>query len=516
MRGIEESSVRSWLWCARLGDQTDGPLAYALLAPVSGTPGQLCVDQVSLAGDARLSIYHGVIGDEARSAILKRLAAGSIDLSPAGVPMTLVPVKSWRETLEVMLGDPAASVTAHHSLPDPAMLAAAAGGLDGLLGKLEEHLGLPFREHYRLHLGALDVVTFGNDPPEAAIATGIEGDPPRLVVRRRPPLADVDQWLHLTARIHDETLEDILLPLPANTEIVEHPVTPDVGSFDVRIFPAAGGRRQFVERANLVRRVDINGRMTGQEVRLDDPLTTRLASAPRAVREHAAQRTGYSSFSSETQINDGQIDAQLEKLAAQLAAEAPGCVDRFFDRTLADEVGVIDHLNALLDGGRIRRAVIVDPFFGEAAFLRLVMRLESHDLDLAVVTSWGVTDSDTAERLPLAASVALDENVRRLRALMDRVRPLIAPRLSVRNLVSGADAAFHDRYLLLHPRVGRPTIYLLSNSINNMAANWPFCMTAIGGPAGERAAAYVEGLAAGQDITGGVQPLTNFLWPDPP
>lgn len=504
-----------WLWAAQLGDSSGAALVYALLAPSGEAEVPLETVDVALGPGKVLFIRQGVISATAGRAVLERLEAGTIDLRPAGLQIASTQVRARRETLDLVLGDPAATLTAHYGLPDVGALAKAAGGLSGLLQILEEHLGLPFRERLKAHLGNLDVVTFGNDPPEPAIATDVEPAPRRLIVRRRAPWSGARQWAHLHARNRDESLEDVLFELPAGEDIVEHPLPPDVGSFAVRIFPAAGGRRIFWESATLVRRIDVNGRVRASELRVQDPLTSRMASAPKEVRQRAEMRSGYGSFRTRSEADDGRIDAQLDAIAALLGGEAPDSVDRFFERTLVDEIGVIEHLNALMDGGRLRRAVLVDPFFGEEAFSRLVMRLESHDLELVVVTSWAAKHPDTAERLPGDSQQALDNNVRRLRALLDRVRPLVPPRLTVRNLVHGSEQAFHDRYLLLEAHEGGDTIYLLSNSINNMAANWPFCMAAIGGRAGERAAAYVKGLAAGEDITAEAQPVTNFLWPEP-
>jgi hypothetical protein len=186
--------------------------------------------------------------------------------------------------------------------------------------------------------------------------------------------------------------------------------------------------------------------------------------------------------------------------------------DKWFLRTLDDELGVIAHFDKLLNGGAVSAAVLVDPFFGADALARLVLRLSSTDVSVTVVTSWTSTDPDTGQRLAGPASA-----VNQLEALLRNTSQIVNPQLRVINLADGASQAFHDRYLLLYPREGAPQVYLLSNSVNAMAANWPFCMSLLADDVRQQAQAYIEGLCRGVDVTStatGAATLTiTFKWP---
>ncbi|MGH8138659.1 MAG: hypothetical protein ACREVV_10765 [Steroidobacteraceae bacterium] len=93
----------------------------------------------------------------------------------------------------------------------------------------------------------------------------------------------------------------------------------------------------------------------------------------------------------------------------------------------------------------------------------------------------------------------------------------MASRFRFLNLVaSGGAQAFHDRYLLLRSTAGLARVFLLSNSVNKLAANWPFCISLLSGTARAEAELYIEGLRQGKDVTGSTHPMINFQWPQVP
>lgn len=192
-------------------------------------------------------------------------------------------------------------------------------------------------------------------------------------------------------------------------------------------------------------------------------------------------------------------------------AFSEGGSDRWFPSGIEGELGVIARVNALLDGHRVREAVLVDPWFGTDALRRVVFRLANSSLPLTLLTSWTETDPDTGEKLPPSAPGAT-----RLQEALSRLKPHLSPYLRVLNLTASAKQGFHDRYLMLRLE-GAPTeVYLLSNSLNKAAGKWPFSMSRFTDEVARDAERYIDGLCEGRDLPRD-RPLTvTQLWPVAP
>ena len=80
------------------------------------------------------------------------------------------------------------------------------------------------------------------------------------------------------------------------------------------------------------------------------------------------------------------------------------------------------------------------------------------------------------------------------------------------SLVDGTNKAFHDRYLLLYSHDGMAKVYLLSNSLNKVAGDWPFCMSVLATDVGREVQRYIEGLCEGRDIARDKKLTTNLDW----
>jgi hypothetical protein len=180
--------------------------------------------------------------------------------------------------------------------------------------------------------------------------------------------------------------------------------------------------------------------------------------------------------------------------------------DRWFGRGIDNQLAVVEYLRQELNGNRIRRAVIVDPFFGADALSRLVLRLDDRSVHVTVVTSWGIWHPDTGKRTGEA------DNRRRLELLLNQASPVINPPLHVVNVLRGQESAFHDRYIVLYPHEGAPQAHMISNSINNLAVNWPLCIARLEPDVAANVTDYVTGLAVGRDRVMNVELDINMEW----
>jgi hypothetical protein len=164
----------------------------------------------------------------------------------------------------------------------------------------------------------------------------------------------------------------------------------------------------------------------------------------------------------------------------------------------------------ILDGGTIRAAILVDPYFGTDALRQIALRLASRDVALTIVTSWVKVDPDTGAELREGHN-----KTDLLHRTLIELKPFLNVRLQLFNLADGNEKAFHDRYLLLYPHERSPIVYILSNSLNRIAGKWPFCMSVLADDTRPEVQNYIEGLAAGKDVTGCTSPQITYSWPLP-
>lgn len=321
--------------------------------------------------------------------------------------------------------------------------------------------------------------------------------------------AEIDSyWVHVELELGSEPVFSRLFPMPLMAGKTVTAVPFD--HYKISVFDLSGMLVHFEEHSLLLH-ISLNMSAMGPTLSIDDPLARSAQGLGSELRDRASKvrprSTSRSMISTETdtafEIHRTTMRALMHRLAP------PSGSDRWFQRGIAEEVDVIAHFNSLLDGARVSAGTIVDPYFGVDTLKRVIMRLESLDVDLTVVTSLLTSDPETNEtNLDL-----LNELQTMLRDVRSSGIPNAARRLTVLNLVDGPRKAFHDRYLVLAPHEGEREIYLLSNSLNRMAGKWPFCMSRLEGAAARDAALYIDGLVNGRDISGSTHPTATFQWP---
>lgn len=279
--------------------------------------------------------------------------------------------------------------------------------------------------------------------------------------------------------------------------------------YKMSVFDPLGMLIQFEEHSLLLR-IGLNISAMGPALAINDSLVRSTRGLGAELQDRASKvQTRSTSRSMIGAASDTAFEIHRTTMRALThRLVPPSGSDRWFQRGIAEEVGVIAHFNSLLDGARISAGTIVDPYFGIDTLKRVILRLESMDIDLTVVTSLLTSDPETNEPNP----DLLNELKTVLRDLRSEGIANAAHRLTVLNLVDGPQQAFHDRYLLLTPHEGEREVYLLSNSLNRMAGKWPFCMSKLEGAAARDAALYIDGLTNGRDISGSTHPKATFLW----
>lgn len=436
-----------------------------------------------------------------------------------------IAISDTRSFMGQRLGHSAASITSFATCVTPPTLADDIGNWTRVLRALEAEFGVAFTKDQADRIGCFEVAT---------LQSWLEGDTPVLIEAIRPDtetrdnagvrklhicrtaeFAQARHHAHLVCFSDERRLIDRLVVLdPGQQRSPPIEAPHPVDRIEMSVFSAAGDLLHR-DAASFIDGFQFTMGIQGRKVQLNDELSRRANAQKKKDDRSRGEITSvtHERFGS----TYAPVNESAERHHLRMRELTRQCFpftsrDKWFRRTLDDELGVIAHFDKLLNGGAVSAAVLVDPFFGADALARLVLRLSSRDVNVTVVTSWTSTDPDTGRRLAGSASA-----VSQLDALLRNTSQIVNPKMQVINLADGTSQAFHDRYLLLYPREGAPQVYLLSNSVNAMAANWPFCMSLLADDVRQQAQAYIEGLCRGVDVTSaatGAATLTiTFKWP---
>lgn len=514
-----------WIWTAWKEHQGQALFVYGCLAETERPPIWSTCKSISLDDGAVLTMRQALIEDCPARSLIDSLEKGEVDLgSMAGMAPTTLRVETTRHTIVEALGHSAARVTSYCSLIDHLKIESRTSTWRQIFSVLEHELGLPFTKDYATHIGNFELIGLQDwleNPPPFSIE--IVDEPHsreerrsirRLRICRSEDFSRSTLVAHLVAYGERDRLIDLLLTLRAGdawSETIESPEPLD--RYELSLFSSDNSTLIHREARSFMIELNLTMSMAGRRMHIEDRLTRAAQQAGVSLGHSAAIVESRSSQRSQIHLEHASLRRERASALRALALSCfpPKSEDRWFRRALDNEVGVIRHFDHLLHGAAVKTAILVDPFFGAEALDRVVLRLQSTDLALTIVTSWTRTDPDTGR--PFSPRTA--PGGRLLRAL-DNIRPFINPKLKVINLTAGNDQAFHDRYLILYPHSSPVKVFMLSNSVNKMAGNWPFCIALLSDDVSDEVRCYIEGLSRGEDITGSTKPTIDFVWPSEP
>ena len=508
-----------WIWIAWLERDGGGGFVYGCAAHTFRSAGWADERYIAVPDVGRLSISQRVVSESIFSTLEGALNAGAVspEFSP-GRPGAPIKVMATRQVLQECLGHSAVQATLYYTQPDVSVLIGVAdGALEAVLSVLQDELNLPFKSSYAARLGNFEIFDLHGwlDGPRPFLIevvrdpTTSRSGPQIMQICRTPPFAKNTQTAHLVGRVAGDVIVDRLIELPADEQRTAVAVPDLLDQFDFRLFDADGIALHF-EHSTFMNRIGFVLSPIGRQMTIEDDLSTRAKQKGSAL---VAQASTTVSTSPRRSMIGAPVKGSWRRFAEDIedlvAAHLPTpSEDKWFPQGIEGEVGAISHLNHLLNGGNIHSAVLVDPWFGADSVRRFVLRLGSQNVHLTVVTSWTNIDPDTGGALDVTS-----DPTEKLEVALRQVQPFLNPRPSIVNLVDGKDQAFHDRYLLLYPHEGPAKAFLLSNSINKMAGNWPFSMSLFSPDVSRKVQRYIEGLCAGKDTARGKSLTVSFRWP---
>lgn len=509
-----------WVWIAWLEREKGGGFIYGCAARTFRPSGWGDSYSVEIPGTGRLHLSQHLVTEDIFGSFRSALDTGMFVPAPLlepAVPPSKVFAK--RVVLQDCLGHTAVCASLYYTLPDVlTLIGDAESALERVLSTLQDELNLPFKDSYATRLGNFEIFDLHAwlDGPTPFLIES-KRDPARqrtgpqtMEVSRTPAFARAHHLAHLVGRANDDVVIDRLITLPAGDLRVPVPIPEQLDQFDFRLFDASGDTILHSQHSNFLNRIGFILSPVGGQLHLEDDLSTRAKQKGEAL---AAQASVVVSTSPQRSLIGAPAKGSWRKFAEDMkgmiiALLPKSSEDKWFARGIEGEVGAIAHLNHLMSGGDIRAAVLVDPWFGADTVNRFALRLSSQNIPLTVITSWTTIDPDTNEAL-----TSENDPTAKLAAALSRIRPFLNPRLTLINLVDGKDQAFHDRYLLIYPHEGLAKVFLLSNSFNKMAGNWPFSMSLFAPDVGREVQRYIEGLCGGQDMARGRTLSVSFRWP---
>jgi len=302
-----------------------------------------------------------------------------------------------------------------------------------------------------------------------------------------------------------------LIPLVAGEEIkIVDELPEDASELECWVFDE-NGRLIYQEHCNYIASVGLNMSITGQKVILKDRLAERAGRVNKELGNKAAAVNSVRTDRSLIRPNHVEYEAFNDQMM-QIQSDLFGTQghDQWFGRSIECEIEVIKHLQSLVERGRAKKVIVVDPFFGAEALKRFVARIEESGLELVILTSLSDINPDTGDRFSKGS-----DPIEMLRDTIQNVKGIINCKLRLVNINRGSSKqAFHDRYLVVYPFDGLPAVYMLSNSINKMSGNWPFCMSKLDATVARKVREYIENLCNGVDSSRDADPNITYQWPE--
>ena len=516
-----EEEITWWLWVSYLETPDEDILLYSALLPNNNNYDSLNTKADSGSMDIELgqvSYFSRVLSNELAESVLENVSEnGMLNLSIIDSSITKeFSIICVRQVIGSTFGQTVVPITAYYTTPNLTTWNEHLEELTNVLLLLKSELNLPFDRDYMRKFGNFEIHKLSNGVDTAVSVQlinglGNENERAHIRVAKKEPLFSEQQTLHVICREKKDVIFHKLLNLESGKSEFRFDGLPeDSYELECRIFNSFG-EIIYQDHQYYIASIGINTGVVGRQINLEDELTRKSKGAGKEVAKRAATvrrtHTERSLISARNSPKYHDFDTQIAQLHPILFPESS--YDVWFGKSIANEVNVIKHFQSIIDNGKAEKAILVDPFFGADAFERFVTRVEESKLDLTILTSLGKIDPDTGKIIDSDA-----DPVYELKKAILKTRNLINCKVKLINLnLSSSKQAFHDRYLVVYPFDEMPIVYMLSNSINKMAGNWPFCMAKIEPATAQHIREYIEGLCKGVDSSREGNPVITYQWP---
>ncbi|MCW8876092.1 MAG: VPA1262 family N-terminal domain-containing protein [Kangiellaceae bacterium] len=509
-----------WLWIAVLEASDSEVLLYSSISQVT-TNYPLCVSEDK--GDFDVSLgkvkyCSKVINNSKLQGFVEEIDANhnlNFELLDSSLNRAF-PITDERKLVGETFGKSVVPIKSFYTTPDIELWENNLDALTSILLKLKDELNLPFDKDYAKKLGNFEIHDISgaiDSSISIELLNSSRSETSSAVVRvaKKEPLLNSRQQLHVICIEKKDVVFHKLISINKGEKLIEIGELPeDCHELECWLFDESGALI-FRDHQYYIEKMNINMGISSQQITLEDKLTKSAGNSSEELGRKASLVTKTSTDRSviQSDISDYKtFGEQMGQLQSDLF-NAKGD-DRWFGRSVECEVEVLKYIQSLLGGGRAKKAIIVDPFFGADAFERFVTRVEETGLDLVILTSLSDINPDTGEKFPVGS-----DPIDLLRNSIQKVKQIVNCNLRLVNINRGSsNQAFHDRYLVVYPFEELPTVYMLSNSINKMSGNWPFCMSKLEPAIARHVREYIELLCEGEDNSRKGNPNITYEWPE--
>lgn len=507
-----------WFWYAFIETQ-EGKRShlYGCACKTEKTAGFNHRTTIDLPSKSKLKIAQLTVESDQALSVLGLLEDGEIDLNGFGDAAPAAPVYAEQRIMAKALGNNATGMRCYIGQAAPRVILPDVKDIPIILKALDEELGFDFRQKFVNHIGGFDVMDHPswpeNDKPVTiTIFNANEHETHNTIVIGRRNDHQAVLHVHVIAsNASGDVIVNRLITMPSG--MAEHPMVTSQPVYGCKMsFFSEGGDTVYEYDEEFIRTLNFNMNVVVKTLQIEDKLAQRAKGKGTDQAQRARHASRVARTTSMITADPAPAADHRAAMLSHVEAAFPSLSkDRWFPKTFDSELGVISYFNELLADTDIIAATFIDPYVNVETIARL-LRLNCTGMTLTVLMSWTTTNADTGD---MQGEEQTQADLAGLEAVLNQAGPHMSCDFRVRNIV-GADGkqAFHDRYLMMRSKGGETKVYLLSNSLNAMAKNWPFCLSALSGPAKSDAANYIQELQDGKDIARETQPTTTFSWPE--
>ncbi|MDR3043418.1 MAG: hypothetical protein LBU75_04035 [Desulfovibrio sp.] len=448
--------------------------------------------------------YHTGLTSEQFVSFKEKLSSGlfSTAVLDDGVPDVNIEIKFHQRCLQNTLGCSAVQVDTYYSM----LLEeydVSQEGVKHMMSHLWSANSFAVPENYMHRLGAFDVINLPEYSEDDQYIVDFrlpeKRDSSKLQQRnayeiwRREDFSQDQHWAHTCLYSGDTPVSDTLHLLESGKQVLG-PITVDepFDRVEFRLFDKNGLLHH--EDSTWMNQLSLDISVGHGTLEYTSPLirrgtsvdTKKTATSLKHVHIRSRDMTNTVNMSTGQEFRK-YCREMRERGKTLFQSPSP---DRWFPKGVAGSLGALQHLKTLFEGHDVSKCWIVDPFFDARAAENLIPVIGVSTLELAIITNlrnvlaYRETGDSACEINPVS----------NLKKTLGSLKKIIHCHVTVKNIRAAPDSdeqVFHDRYVSLKKQDGNTFVYLLSNSLNAYAENYPFCMSLLSGPAAENVHDYI-------------------------